>query len=138
MEILMVEDSLVFARIAISALKKGQIQHHLTWLTNGSDALHFLKRQDKYNSAPRPDLLLLDLKLPGMDGKDLLAEVRSDEDLKSLPVVVMTGEGEITDLGELIVEAFLMKPLDMTKFIEIVQKLSSYWRADMVLPTAQV
>lgn len=136
MEILMVEDSLVFARIAISALKKGQIQHHLTWLTDGNDALRFLKREDKYSIAPRPDLLLLDLKLPGLDGKEVLTAVRSDEELKSLPVVVMTGEGEITHLGDLKVEAFLMKPLDMTKFIEIVQKLSSYWRADMVLPTA--
>lgn len=130
----MVEDSLLFARIAIGALQNGHIQHRLTWLTDGREALQFLQRHGKYLTAPRPDLLLLDLKLPGMDGEELLANVRADEHLKSLPVVVMTGEGEKARLGDLRVEAFLTKPLDLTKFVEIVQKLSSFWRADMVLP----
>lgn len=135
MEILLVEDSLMFARIAIGALQKGQVQHRLTWLSDGSEALQFLQREGKYAVAPRPDLLLLDLKLPGMDGRELLARVRSDSGLKSLPVVVMTGEGEKAQLGELTVEAFLTKPLDLAKFIEIIQKLSSFWQADMVLPS---
>ncbi|WP_397570470.1 response regulator [Schlesneria sp. T3-172] len=135
MEILLVEDSLMFARIAIGALKNGRILHRLTWLSDGSEALQFLKREGKYAAAPRPDLLLLDLKLPGIDGVELLARVRSDEDLKSLPVVVMTADGEQAQLGELSVEAFLTKPMDLAKFIEIVQKLSSFWQADMVLPS---
>jgi chemotaxis family two-component system response regulator Rcp1 len=135
MEILLVEDSLMFARIAIGALKQGNIQHRLTWLSDGSEALRFLKRQDKYAIAPRPDLLLLDLKLPGLDGRELLANVRADENLKSLPVVVMTGDGEQAQHGDLVVEAFLTKPLDLAKFIEVVQKLSSFWQADMVLPS---
>jgi chemotaxis family two-component system response regulator Rcp1 len=135
MEILLVEDSLMFARIAIGALQKGQVQHRLTWLSDGAEALRFLHREGKYAVAPRPDLLLLDLKLPGMEGGELLARVRSDEGLKTLPVVVMTGEGEKAHLGDLTVEAFLTKPLDLAKFIEIIQKLSSFWKADMVLPT---
>ena len=134
MEILLVEDSLMFARIAIGALQKGQVQHRLTWLSDGSEALQFLLREGKYAVAPRPDLLLLDLKLPGIDGRELLARVRSDSELKSLPVVVMTGDGEKAQLGELTVEAFLTKPLDLAKFIEIIQKLSSFWQEDMVLP----
>jgi CheY-like chemotaxis protein len=134
MEILLVEDSLMFARIAIGALQKGQVQHRLTWLSDGSEALQFLQREGKYAVAPRPDLLLLDLKLPGIDGRELLARVRSDSELKSLPVVVMTGDGEKAQLGELTVEAFLTKPLDLAKFIEIIQKLSSFWQEDMVLP----
>ena len=134
MEILLVEDSLMFARIAIGALQKGQVQHRLTWLSDGNEALRFLLREGKYAVAPRPDLLLLDLKLPGMDGRDLLARVRGDAGLKSLPVVVMTADGEQAQLGDLTVEAFLTKPLDLTKFIEIIQKLSSFWQADMVLP----
>ena len=72
-----------------------------------------------------------------MDGRDLLAKVRADDGLKSLPVVVMTGEGEKAQLGDLTVEAFLTKPLDLTKFIEIVQKLSSFWQADMILPLTE-
>lgn len=135
MEVLLVEDSLVFARIAIDALQKGRIQHRLTWLNDGAEALRFLRRLGKYELAPRPDLLLLDLKLPGMNGQELLAEVRADEELKSLPVVVMTGEGEKAQLGELTVEAFLTKPLDLPKFIEIINKLSTYWRTDMILPS---
>ena len=134
MEILLVEDSLMFARIAIGALQQGRIQHRLTWLSDGAEALQFLLQEGKYAVAPRPDLLLLDLKLPGMDGRELLAKVRADEALKSLPVVVMTGDGEQAQLGELGVEAFLTKPLDLAKFIEIVQKLSNFWQADMVLP----
>lgn len=136
MEILLVEDSLMFARIAIGALQKGRIQHRLTWLSDGSEALKFLKRDDKYAAAPRPDLLLLDLKLPGLDGRELLALVRADENLKSLPVVVMTGDGEQAQLGDLTVEAFLNKPLDLDKFIEIIQKLSRFWQADMLIPAA--
>ena len=136
MEILLVEDSLMFARIAIGALQKGQVQHRLTWLSDGSEALQFLRREGKYAVAPRPDLLLLDLKLPGLDGRELLARVRSDAGLKTLPVVVMTGDGEKAQLGDLTVEAFLTKPLDLTKFIEIVQNLSSFWQADMVLPSS--
>ncbi len=135
MEILLVEDSLMFARIAIGALQQGRIQHRLTWLSNGSEAWLFLRREGKYAVAPQPDMLLLDLKLPGMDGRELLARVRSDDQLKELPVVVMTAEGEQAQLGELKVEAFLTKPMDLAKFIEIVQKLSSFWKADMVLPT---
>ncbi len=136
MEILLVEDSLVFARIAIGALQQGHIQHRLTWLNDGGEAMRFLRREGKYAVAPRPDLLLLDIKLPGMDGRELLANVRCDPELKSLPVVVMTGEGEQAQLGELSVEAFLTKPLDLAKFIEIVQKLSNFWKTDMVLPSA--
>lgn len=136
MEILLVEDSLMFARIAIGALQQGRIQHRLTWLSDGNEALKFLKRDDKYAAAPRPDLLLLDLKLPGLDGRELLARVRADENLKSLPVVVMTGDGEQAQLGDLTVEAFLTKPLDLDKFIEIIQKLSRFWQADMLLPAA--
>ena len=71
-----------------------------------------------------------------MDGRELLAKVRADDQLKMLPVVVMTGDGEQAVLGDLTVEAFLTKPLDLGKFIDIVQQLSSFWKADMVLPSA--
>ena len=132
MEILLVEDSLTFARLAINALRKGQVQHRLTWLTDGAEAWKFLQREGTYANAPRPDLLLLDLKLPGIEGQDLLARIRADSNLQYLPVVVMTGDEEAT--CELPVEAFLTKPLDFDKFIGIVQKLSHLWQADMIIP----
>ena len=132
MEILLVEDSLTFARLAIGALKNGHVQHRLTWLTDGADAWEFLKRRGTYVNAPRPDLLLLDLKLPGLDGVELLARLRADGNLKTLPVVVMTGEGDSFATSELPVEAFLTKPLAFDKFLEIVRQLSAFWQADMV------
>ena len=132
MEILLVEDSLTFARLAINALRKGQVQHRLTWLTDGAEAWKFLQRGGTYANAPRPDLLLLDLKLPGMEGMELLALIRAENDLQHLPVVVMTGDEEAT--CELPVEAFLTKPLDFNKFIGIVQQLSHLWQADMIVP----
>ena len=134
MEILLVEDSLTFARLAIGALKNGQVPHRLTWLTDGADAWEFLKRRGPYANAPRPDLLLLDLKLPGLDGTELLARLRADSDLETLPVIVMTGEGDSVATSELPVEAFLTKPLAFDKFLEIVRQLSAFWHADMLVP----
>ncbi|MCX7409839.1 MAG: response regulator [Planctomycetota bacterium] len=134
MEILLVEDSLTFARLAIGALKNGRVQHRLTWLTDGAEAWRFLQREGVYAQAPRPDLLLLDLMLPGLNGTELLARLRADPSLRQLPVIVMTGEGDAFSAKELPVEAFLTKPLAFDKFIDIVQQLSAFWQADMVVP----
>lgn len=136
MEILLVEDSLTFARLAIHALRQGQVQHRLTWLTDGTEAWDFLQRTGKYVNAPRPDLLLLDLNLPGLDGTELLSRIRSDDGLQRLPVVVMTGEGDGFSARGLAVEALLTKPLDFEKFITIVQQLSHLWQADMIVPVS--
>lgn len=134
MEILLVEDSLVFARLAIAALRKGQVQHRLTWLTDGAEAWKFLQRQGAYAQAPRPDLLLLDLRLPGMDGTELLTRLRADANLKAVPVVVMTGEGDAFAIEQLPVEAVLKKPLEFDRFLDIVHHLSRFWQADMIVP----
>lgn len=137
MEILLVEDSLTFARMAIHALRKGQVQHRLTWLTDGAEAWNFLQQTGAYVNAPRPDLLLLDLNLPGIDGVELLERIRNHPELAALPVVVMTGEGDALMTRGLTVEAFLTKPLDFEKFIDIVQQLSHLWQADMIVPRHQ-
>ena len=134
MEILLVEDSLTFARLAIGALKNGRVQHRLTWLTDGAEAWQFLQREGVYSQAPRPDLLLLDLMLPGLNGTELLARLRATPSLRELPVIVMTGGADSFGVNELPVEAFLTKPLAFDKFIEIVRQLSAFWQADMVVP----
>lgn len=140
MEILLVEDSLVFARIAFGTLKKGQVQHRLSWVTNGEEALEFLRQQNKYARAPRPDLILLDLGLPKKDGREVLAEIKNDEDLKQIPVVVMTASTDSEDVQlseELRVESYMTKPVDLQKFHNVVKELADYWQKDMILPTGQ-
>ena len=138
MEILLVEDSLMSARLTMGALRKGNVPHRLTWLTDGGEALEFLHRRGKYRQAPRPDLILLDLGLPGRDGREVLAEVRATEELKDIPVVVLTAstDEEIKAQTErLQVESYLTKPVDLEKFQRLVTQLSRFWKADMIVPT---
>jgi len=138
MEILLVEDSLTSARLTMGSLKNGEVQHRLTWLRDGIDALEFLYQTGKYKQAPRPDLILLDLGLPGKDGREVLAEMKSDLQLKTIPVVVLTASTDEEDISEtkrLEVESYLTKPVDIAQFLRVVDELSQYWHADMILPT---
>ncbi|MEX0704606.1 MAG: response regulator [Planctomycetales bacterium] len=137
MEILMIEDSLTAARVTIGALKCGQFEHRLTWLKDGAAALDFLFRRGRYRRAPRPDLVLLDLGLPGIDGREVLAHIRADEELRALPVVVMTASTATEDVLEcerLGVESYLTKPVDLVKFLGLVRELRSFWSDDMIVP----
>ena len=137
MEILLVEDSLMSARLTMGGLRKGRVPHRLTWLTDGDEALEFLHRRGKYRQAPRPDLILLDLGLPGKDGREVLTEVRGDEGLKDIPVVVLTASTDEEDKAQterLQVESYLTKPVDLEKFQTLVTQLSRFWKADMVVP----
>ena len=137
MEILLVEDSLVSARLTMGGLKNGQIQHRLTWLTNGEEAIEFLHQRGKFSRAPRPDLILLDLGLPRKDGRDVLREIKAEPRLAGIPVVVLTASTDQEDRlvsEQLQVEAYLTKPVNLDKFLELVAKLSRFWHADMILP----
>jgi len=136
MEILLVEDSLMFARIAIGALRQGQIAHRLTWLTDGEEALNFVYRRDRFSQAPRPDLILLDLSLPSLDGRELLRTIRTDDHYRALPIVVMTASTDEVDQAnaeQLDVQGYLIKPLDLVKFIDLLKTLSNYWHRDLLL-----
>lgn len=137
MEILMIEDSLTFARITMGALRNGGIEHRLTWLSDGAEAMDFLHRRDKYSQAPRPDLILLDLGLPSVDGRVVLREIRREDRLAGIPVVVMTASTDEEDRlhsERLQVEAFMIKPINLKKFLDLVRRLKRYWHADMLLP----
>lgn len=138
MEILLIEDSLTAARLTIGALKRGNVQHRLTWLSDGEEALEFLHRRGKFSVAPHPDLILLDLSLPKKDGREVLKEIKQDEGLKSIPVVILTASTDQEDIAateQLEVESYLTKPVDLPKFLRIVQELSRFWRDDMIVPT---
>ncbi|QDU37800.1 Response regulator rcp1 [Maioricimonas rarisocia] len=140
MEVLLVEDSLMAARLTIGALKQGKIEHRMTWLTSGEEAQQFLCRQGKFVRAPQPDLVLLDLMLPGISGQELLSEIRQDDELKDIPVVIMTGTAEENveeSCRNLRVQGFLTKPINLDEFLDLVAQLKDYWKADMILPTAR-
>jgi len=137
MEILLVEDSVTAAKLAIGGVKKGRFDHRLTWLRDGQEASDFLHQTGIFAQAPRPDLILLDLGLPGKDGRELLAETKADEQLKNIPVVILTASTDQTDIvrsENLNVEAYLIKPVDLKKFLKLVRKLKRFWKEDMVVP----
>ena len=140
MEILMVEDSLVAAKLTMGALTNGQIQHRMTWLKSGEDALEFLRQMGRYARAPRPDLILLDLGLPGISGKDVLAVVKEDASLKAIPVVVLTASTapeDRADVAHFDVAAYLTKPVDLEKFLWLVRELKQFWLAEVILPQVE-
>ena len=137
MEILMVEDSLTFARITMGGLRTGKIAHRITWLTDGEDALEFLHRRAKFVRAPRPDVILLDLGLPKIDGRNVLAKIKADDELRNIPVVIMmasTSDENRIESEWFAIEAHLTKPVDLDKFLGMVNELKSYWHEDMILP----
>ncbi len=137
MEILLVEDSLVAAKFAIGALNRSGVKHRLTWMTDGEDARQFLFQEQRFAMAPRPDLVLLDLNLPNINGKEILELVRQSAELKNIAVVIMTGElGQegIHEFDELEVQGYLVKPVDLEDFVALVEQLKSYWKSEMILP----
>jgi CheY-like chemotaxis protein len=138
MEILLVEDSLIDAKLTIAALRKGDLHHRLTLIRDGEEALEFLLRAGKFAHAPRPDLILLDLNLPKKDGIDLLTEMRGNYDLKDIPVVVLTAADDLATKARVElyhVEHYLTKPINFDRFLEAVRKLRKHWRHDLILPS---
>ena len=115
-------------------------QHPRTAASQGVSFLKLLThlRAGRFARAPRPDLILLDLTLPKKDGRDFLAEIKSDEDLRTIPVVVLTSSTDEEDVAQtqvLEVESYMTKPVDIEKFLKLIRDLARYWRADMILPT---
>lgn len=139
MEILLVEDNLSDARLTIEGLREGKVKHRLTLVCDGVEALQFLRREDKFARAPRPDLMLLDLELPKIDGREVLAEVRQDPELQSIPVVILTASQAHEDIlrSEMLqVDSYITKPVDMPKFVAVIHQLKRFWLADVILPAA--
>ena len=137
MEILLVEDSITSARLTIGILKQSGVIHRLTWLTDGTEALEFLHRRDKFRHAPRPDLMLLDLGLPGLDGQTILSEVRGNSELQRLPVMILTASQShevMHTIQALEVQGYLTKPIDIDQFLSRLHELKQYWKDDMILP----
>jgi two-component system, chemotaxis family, response regulator Rcp1 len=137
MEILMVEDDLEDAGFTIDALRSGEVPCRISLVRDGDEALEFLFRQNKFRSAPQPDLILLDLQLPKIDGRELLLKIKADQRLKSIPVVVLTGSMTHLQIlrGEnLNVENYLNKPIDLAEFNRVVKSLRKFMLSDVILP----
>ena len=136
-EILLVEDNPGDVDLAREALANGKVRNTLHVVGDGMAAMQFLRRQGKYASAPRPDLMLLDLNMPKKDGREVLAEVKADEDLKSIPVVILTtskAEEDILKTYKLHANCFITKPIDLHQFIKVVQAIEDFWLTVVKLP----
>ena len=137
MEILLVEDGLLDARVTLEALKEGFVQHRLTLVRDGDEAIQFLLQQGRFARAPRPDLVLLDLMLPKRNGLDVLSVLRSSAPLEQVPVVVLTASDQEEDrekCEQFRVDSYIQKPVNLEKFLAIVRQLKRCWQADVILP----
>ena len=137
MEILLVEDDLEDAGLTIEALREGEVPCRVSLVRDGEEAVEFLHRQQRFARAPLPDLILLDLKLPKMDGREVLQEIRSAPDLRRIPVVVLTASpAHQTMLQEeqLFVESYLVKPVNLQEFTIVVKSLRKFLLADVIVP----
>jgi CheY-like chemotaxis protein len=137
-EILLVEDSPGDARLTIEALKENNVWNNLHTVENGQDALAWLRREGKYSDAPRPDIILLDLNMPKKDGRHTLAEIKEDEYLKHIPVVVLTTSREQEDILQvysLNANCYVTKPLDFEQFKRVVKSVAEFWLTVVKLPS---
>lgn len=137
-EMLLVEDNPGDARLAREALKDAKVHNNLHWVQDGVEAIAFLRREDNYSEAPRPDVILLDLNLPKKDGREVLADIKADEDLRSIPVVILTVSGAEEDIVKsynLHANCYIQKPLNLDQFIEVVKSIHDFWLTIVKLPT---
>ena len=136
-QILMVEDNEADVRLMAEALKEGKIANHIDVVEDGVAALEYLHRQDKYAAAVRPDLILLDLNLPRKDGRQVLAEIKSDPELCSIPVVVLTCSKDEIDVVKSYVShanCYIVKPVDLDGLMQIVKTIEEFWVTVVTLP----
>ncbi|MFA5110318.1 MAG: response regulator [Desulfobaccales bacterium] len=136
-EILMVEDNPGDVRLTIEALKEGKIRNNLHTVEDGVQALAFLRRRGPYAEAPRPDLVLLDLNLPKKTGREVLAEIKEDPDLRRIPVVILTvskAEQDIIKSYNLHANCYITKPVELDQFLEVVKSIENFWLTVVMLP----
>ncbi|MBE0517380.1 MAG: response regulator [Methanophagales archaeon] len=139
-EILLVEDNPGDVRLTQEVFKESKILNRLSVVMDGVEAMAFLQRKDKYLNAPCPDLILLDLNLPKKDGREVLAEIKSNEHLKSIPVVVLTiskAEEDILKAYKLYANCYITKPIDLDQFIEVVKSIEDFWLTIVKLPPCE-
>jgi CheY-like chemotaxis protein len=136
-DILLVDDSPGDRRLTEEALKESKMKNRLYCVEDGVEAMAFLRGEGKYADVPRPDLILLDLNLPRKDGREVLAEVKSDDDLKSIPIVVLTiskDEADVLRSYNLHANCYITKPIDLAQFMKVVKSIEDFWLVLVKLP----
>jgi CheY-like chemotaxis protein len=139
-EILLVEDNLGDARLTREALKEGKVYSNLHWVKDGVEALDFLHQQGKHQDAPKPDIILLDLNLPKKDGREVLEEIKADQKLMRIPVVILTtskAEEDVLRTYNLHANCYVTKPVDLDQFIKVVKSIDNFWLAVVTLPNGK-
>lgn len=136
-EILLVEDNPGDVRLTQEALKENKISNNLHVAKDGIEAMNFLRRMDGYRNAPRPDLILLDLNMPKKDGREVLAEIKTDEKLRSIPVVILTtsdADDDVAKAYQAYANCYIRKPIDLNRFIEVIKIIENFWLTIVELP----
>ena len=136
-EVLLVEDDPGDVVLIQEAFEDNKVRNRLHCVSDGVDALRFLRRQDEFADAPRPDLILLDLNLPRKDGREVLEEVKNDPSLRSIPIVVLTtsqAEEDILRSYDLYANAYVAKPVDFERFIEVIRQIDDFFVSVVKLP----
>jgi two-component system, chemotaxis family, response regulator Rcp1 len=140
-EILLVEDNDNDVELTRQGFKKCKLLLNLHHVKDGEECMAFLRKQGKYSTAPTPDLLLLDMNMPRMDGREVLIEMVADESLKAIPVVVLTTSAqdeEILKMYKLRCNSYIIKPVDFEKFIYVIRSIAEYWFTVVALPVESV
>jgi CheY-like chemotaxis protein len=136
-QILLVEDNPGDARLTQEALKEGKVRNDLIVVSDGVEAMAYLRQASPYNNVARPDLILLDLNLPRKDGREVLAEIKADERLKTIPVVVLTtsrSEQDILKSYGLHANCYVTKPVDLDEFMTVIRTIEDFWLTVVSLP----
>lgn len=136
-EILLVEDNPADVRLTKEALKEEKLYSNLHVASDGVEAMAFLHKEGKYSKAVRPDLILLDLNLPKKDGREVLNEIKTDDKLKAIPVVVLTvskSEEDILKSYNLHANCYITKPVDISQFVKIAKSIQDFWLTIVKLP----
>ncbi len=136
-EILMVEDNPADIRLTQEAFKDAKVLNSMHTVGDGVEAMAFLRQEGRYSGSPRPDLILLDLNLPKKDGREVLAEIKQDSNLRRIPVVILTtsdDEMDVLKAYDLHVNAYVKKPVDLDQFIKVVEAVEDFWLTVVKLP----
>lgn len=136
LNILMVDDNPADVRLAMEAFKGGTVGKTLHVVKDGVDAMSFLRREGDHHAAPRPDVILLDLNLPRKDGREVLAEVKADPELRRIPTIVLTtsrAETDIVKSYDLHANCYVVKPVDLDKFFDLIRSFEKFWLSSVTL-----